>query len=72
MTVGPDGVVRKKRGRKPGTKAKSNWSRPGPKAKNMSVDIKCVVSILNGVCELSLIAHRCLTILVVYRPSEIV
>ena len=31
VIVGPDGVVRKKRGRKPGTRAQPHWKTPGPK-----------------------------------------
>ena len=36
VVVGPDGVVRKKRGRKPGTKAQTHWKKPGRKPKNNS------------------------------------
>ena len=31
VVVGTDGVVRKKRGRRPGTRAKPHWKKPGPK-----------------------------------------
>ena len=34
MKIGPDGVIKKKRGRKPGTKAGTNWRKPGPKPKS--------------------------------------
>jgi len=33
VVVGDDGVTRKKRGRKPGTKPKGHWKKPGPKPK---------------------------------------
>ncbi len=33
-------MVRKKRGRKPGTKASPNWKKPGPKVCNLEANEK--------------------------------
>ena len=36
MVIGPDGVIKKKRGRKPGTIQKQGWAKPGPKISKKS------------------------------------